>query len=96
MQPTGILLRIGEEVAMKFIPNAFSYAESERNAYVALGAVNNTEKEAYGIPTLYHYGRWGKYYMIAITLFDSDFAHQNENNQLTAVDKLIVFRELVG
>lgn len=84
------------EVAMKFIPNEFeNYAKKERQAYIALDAVNNTEKEAYGIPTLYFYGQWKNYFMFGITLLDSEFINRRENNQLTTVDKLIVFREMV-
>lgn len=102
MQPTGILVQIGEEVAMKFIPDAYeNYAKIEHNAYIALGAVNNTENqrilnEAYGIPTLYHFGRWKNYFMLGITLLDSEFAHRKENKQLNIVDILIVFREFVS
>lgn len=97
MAPSGVLLKIGEEVAMKFIPDAFEAdAKTEHKAYIALGAVNNTQAEAFGIPTLYHYGRWENYIMIAVTLLDLEFADRKENNQLTTVDILIVFRELVS
>lgn len=92
----GVLLTMKIEVAMKFIPVEFeNYARNERQAYITLNAVNNTEKEAYGIPTLYYDGRWEDYFMFGITLLDSEFANRKDNNQLTTVDKLIVFREMV-
>lgn len=94
---TGILLTMGLEVAMKFISDEFeNYAKNEHRAYTALGAVNNTEIEAMGIPTLYHYGKWRNYFMLGITLLDSEFSKRKEEHQLTTVDILIVFQEVVS
>lgn len=82
---------------MKFIPDEFEmFAKNERQAYATLGAVNRTETETMGIPTLYHYGKWKNYSMIGITLLDSEFQKRKKNNQLTTVDKLIVFQEVVS
>lgn len=92
------------EVAMKFISSDFQVkALNEVNTYIALGAWNDTkvqnEKfqcEAYGIPTLYHFGTWKNYYILAITLLDLEFERTRKAGQLTAIDKLIVFREMVS
>lgn len=90
---------------MKFITSDFkSQAENEINTYFALGAWNDTNRglersrsiEAYGIPTLYHYGSWKHYYILAITLLDLEFERTRKAGQLTAIDKLIVFREMVS
>ncbi|XP_031635190.1 uncharacterized protein LOC116348350 [Contarinia nasturtii] len=92
----GTLLTIDKEVAMKFISAEFeNYAKNEHQAYKTLGAVNNTEKEVYGIPTLYHFGRWKNYFVLAITLLDSEFERRWKNCELTTMNKLIVFREMV-
>lgn len=92
----GLLLSMKIEVAMKFIPDQFeNYAKSELQSYNALGAVNNTENEAYGIPTLYYYDKWKNYFMFGITLLDTEFANRREKNELNTFDKLIVFREMV-
>lgn len=82
---------------MKFILDKFvAAAENERQIYITLGAVNNTKNEAFGIPTLYHYGRWKNCIMIAVTVLDSEFEYRRRTLQWTVLDKLIVFREWVS
>lgn len=87
----------GMRVAMKFVSSDFHRAATnEINAYVALGALNNTNLEAYGIPTLFHHGTWNNSYILATTLLDSKFEQTRKAGRLTAIDKLIVFREMVS
>lgn len=91
------MLGTNKEVAMKFIPEKYeNYAKNEHRAYQTLGAVNNTDKEAYGIPTLYLYGRWQKYHIFATTLLDPEFEQKRKDFDLTMLDILIVFREFVS
>lgn len=91
----GVLNGMG--VAMKFISSDFHRAATnEINTYIALGDLNNTKLEAYGIPTLYHYGTWNNNYILATTLLDSKFEQTRRAGGLTAIDKLIVFREMVS
>lgn len=82
---------------MKFISFDFKdQAENEIYTYMALGAWNNTAIESYGIPTLYYSGIWKNYYILALTLLDQDFEQVRKAGQLTAIDKLLVFREMVS
>lgn len=82
---------------MKFVPSNFKVlAQNEVDTYIALGALNNTGIEAYGIPTFYHCAMWKNYYTYAITLLDSEFEQTRKAGRLTAIDKLILFREMVS
>lgn len=81
---------------MKFISFDFEgQAINEINTYIALGALNNPQIEAYGIPTLYYHGTWKNYYILAITLLDLNLEQTRKAGRLTALDKLIIFQKMV-
>lgn len=47
------------EVAMKFSSFwATENTENEYEMYTYLDAINNPNVEAYGIPSIYYYGKW--------------------------------------
>lgn len=90
---SGILDSIDEEVAMKFTPPEDECnAQREFEVYTCLESINQTNKEAYGIPTVYYYGRWEGSIMMAITLLDSKL----KDYQLKNMDILLIFREFVS
>lgn len=77
---------------MKFTPPEDECnAEREFEVYTYLESINQTDKEAYGIPTVYYYGRWEGCVLMAITLLD-----KLKNYQMNSMDILIIFREFVS
>lgn len=97
MESIGIWLANNDIVAMKFTPASLHLnAEHEYRIYTWLGAINNTEVEKFGIPSVYWYGWWNNHVLMAMTLLDSEFHTRCKKNQVTDVDILIVFREFVN
>lgn len=91
-----MLKPIQMEVAMKFTSLKHGIAaEKEYEAYSYLNAINNTAVEQFGIPTVYFYGAWSDYVMLAITLMDLEYRKMCALRKLTDVDILIVAREFV-
>lgn len=81
---------------MKFtLPQRTFGAEHEREMYGYLNAIHNTNVESYGIPTVYYYGRWGKYHLMAVTLLDPVFNKKIESREVNYLDLLIISREFV-
>lgn len=81
---------------MKFISFEFEdKAAHEYSVYTCLGSIDNTQKNAFGIPSVYYYGWWKEYIMLATTLLDVESNRRIKNFQLNELDILIIFRELV-
>lgn len=82
---------------MKFtLPNPGHDAKHEYEMYTYLYAINNTEIEAYGIPSVHYYGRWDGCILIAIILLDPDFNERCIARDVSEVDILIMSREYVS
>lgn len=97
MKFVGILLSIDQEVAMKFTPVEHEfYAKHEYEIYACLDAINNTKIEAFGIPSVYYYGRWNGHILMAITLLDTKLNAEQSDHQLNEADILIIFLEFVS
>lgn len=93
----GTLRESNKEVAMKVTPpNDRLGAKYEYVIYSYLGAINNSAIEAYGIPSVYYYGRWNGCYLLAITLLDSKFNERWKLRYVNQVDILIISREFVS
>lgn len=93
----GTLRGSNKEVAMKVtLPNYRIDAKHEYEIYSYLGAINNSAIEAYGIPSVYYYGRWNGCYLLAITLLDSKFNERWKLSYVNEVDILIISREFVS
>lgn len=85
------------KVAMKFTHiNEKQYAEKEYEIYSYLKAIDNPQVELYGIPSVYYYGTWDDYIIMAITLLDSGFKNSYMAGDLTEVDLLVVCKEFVS
>lgn len=85
------------QVAMKFTHfKKKIYAEKEYEIYSYLYAIDNPEKERYGIPTVYYYGTWRCTVMMAISLLDSVFNKKHEIGNLNVLDALIICKEFVS
>lgn len=86
-----------KEVAMKFTPSKFEKsALDEYEIYTYLNAINNTSVEMYGIPSVYYFGRWNDYVLMAITLLDTKFDKVFSSEKIIELDVLIMFREFVS
>lgn len=82
---------------MKFtLPYPGHDAEHEYEMYTYLNAINNTEIEAYGIPSVHYYGQWNGCILIAITLLDPEFNKRFKVRDVSEVDMLIMSREFVS
>lgn len=91
--PGNLLDSIKMEVAIKFTPSKYSdMAETEYEMYWYLSAVNNTDVQQYGIPTVHYYGTWNDYVVMAITLLDT----VSNKHKLKELDVLIIAREFVS
>lgn len=54
----GLMLPIDKDIAMKFtLPDQESTAYDEYRMYSYLDAINSTESEKFGIPSVYYYGK---------------------------------------
>lgn len=89
------------EVAMKFTPKENrQFALKEHQIYQSLKAKNNQSVEAYGIPTVYYFDEWkcdhGEYYVMAITLLDTELNEHLVYDEFRVLDVLITFREFVS
>lgn len=92
-----MLTSVRVEVAMKFTPSKRAdVAAREYEMYTYLNAINNTDVERYGIPTVYYYGTWKDNILIAVTLLDPAFNKKSKDRELQEVDILITFREFVS
>lgn len=81
---------------MKFtLIESFDTSETEYVTYSHLNAINNTGVLKYGIPTIYYYGTWNNYKLMAMTLLDSKYQQKIENGDITPMDLLIACREFV-
>lgn len=90
----GFLRPIKKDVAMKFTRSDDNEdIANEYKMYTYLNAINNSTVESYGIPSVYFYGSWRDYVLMAISLIDPNF---NNNYRFYDVDILIVFREFVS
>lgn len=86
-----------KEVAMKFTPPKFERsAINEYEIYTYLNAINNASVEMYGIPTVYYFGKWNDYVLMAITLLDTKFDKIFASDKIIELDVLIMFREFVS
>lgn len=85
---------------MKFTTTAYKHcvnvAENEYKMYSYLNAINNSTIETYGIPSVYYYGRWEGYILMAITLLDSPVKVSFKSDEINELDVLIIFREFVS
>lgn len=96
----GELIKRNKTVAMKITPEMvielFNMNEYEYYSY--MNAINDTTAENYGIPTVYYFGSWEKYSMLAITLLGSSVDKQihKPGFKTTDVDYFIMFREYVS
>lgn len=82
---------------MKFT-SSYEYrreAEKEYEIYSYLNAINRTEIERMGIPSVYYFGEWDDYILIATTLLDSTFNKKFQAKDIDETDILIVCREFV-
>lgn len=70
--------------------------EKEYATYTYLNAIDDAKMELYGIPTVYYYGTWDNYIMMAITLLDSGYDKAFKANDLNELDLLILCKEFVS
>lgn len=94
----GTLLHpIRKEVAMKFTPLHMKvFATEEFKIYSYLNAINNSDVERYGIPSVYYYGEWNDYVLMGLTLLDPEFNKRVENGLFGEVDGLILMQQFVS
>lgn len=88
---------VNQICAIKMIYNKDTF-EDEMMIFEALNATKNLEIENHGIPRIYYYGEFlGKYYAIAMTLFDGDLDNRYEKEQkhLTTITILSIFKQAV-
>lgn len=80
------------------IPTDCYDAAHEYVIYSYLNAINNTQVEVLGIPSVYYYGRWNNCILLAITLLDSEFSAMTKKpkTKFNDFDILIIFREFVS
>lgn len=71
-------------------------AETEYKMYTYLNAINNSDIEMCGIPSVYYYGQWEDHILMAITLLDSPVTFPSEFDSINELDVLIIFREFVS
>lgn len=94
------MVALNKEVAMKFTISANKFraiaAAKEYAIYSYLNAINSTEIEMYGIPSVYYYGRWEGHILMAITLLDSQVKVFSEPRRINVLNVLIIFREFVS
>lgn len=82
---------------MKFIPpRNKAFAEKEYSIYTCLEAINNPNIERYGIPSVYYYGSYRNYTMIALTLLDNDFNYVFNDFQFDMIDLFVTIQEFVS
>lgn len=87
----------GKEIAMKFTSSQNeARAKKEYEMYTYLKAIDRPIVEKYGIPSVYYYGTWNDYIMMAITLLDEKFENRVRHGELNKVDLLIICREFVS
>lgn len=99
----GNLVQSNKIVAMKFVPSELAKVEieTEYTIYTYLNAIQNSTVEKYGIPAVYHYGKWKEFTMLGVTLLDSQFTRlymhilDTPGLAMSYIDILIVFREFV-
>lgn len=85
------------EVAMKFSPHWSSdNAKTEYEMYTYLNAINRPDIKINGIPTIYYYGHWNNYTIMAMTLLDSEYQKKVENFNINKSDLFIILREYVS
>lgn len=91
--PIGIFLPIDKEIAVKFTELENKHlADAEYEMYTYLYAINNTDVERYGIPTVYYYGEWDHLIIMGLTLLDNGV----DSKHLSESDVLIVLRDFVS
>ncbi|XP_031622978.1 uncharacterized protein LOC116340563 [Contarinia nasturtii] len=92
----GTLRPNGREVAMKFTSSEGKLeARREYEIYSYLDAINNTAIESKGIPSVYYFGEWEDYTLMAITLLDPVFTKKINAKDIDETDILIISREFV-
>lgn len=94
------MIPVQKEVAMKFTDSskrlAIENAAREYAIYSYLNAINNTEIEMYGIPSIYYYGRCEGYILMVMTLLDTTVKVRSKSPAPNVLDVLIIFREFVS
>lgn len=99
---TGTMIPFEKEVAMKFTDASQKFASEnaarEYAIYSYLNAIHNIDSniEIYGIPSVYYYGRWEGYILMALTLLDTTVESKFKSNEINVLDILIIFREFVS
>lgn len=82
---------------MKFTPVKYeSYAKHEFEMYTSLYAINNSNIEGFGIPSVHYFGRLCDHILMALTFLDIDCEGIFANHNYIEADVLIIFREFVG
>lgn len=71
-------------------------AKREYKIYSYLNAINNTDIERLGIPSVYYFGKWNDYILMATTLLDETFNKRIHAKHVNETDLLIICREFVG
>lgn len=85
------------QVAMKFSPLQFiDYSKNEYKMYKYLDAINNPSAVNDGVPTIYYYGTWTDYTIMAMTLLDSGFQKKIKDHKIEELDVYIMCREFVS
>lgn len=96
------MIPVEKEVAMKFTDSSkelgIENAAREYAIYSYLNAIYNNDSsiEIYGIPSVYYYGRWERFILMALTLLDTTVKVRSISNESHVVDILIIFREFVS
>lgn len=80
---------------MKITPAKLDYTK-EYDAYSYLGAIDNLNNEAFGIPTVYYFDMWSGCLVLATKLLESNLITKFKTNPIKPLDILIVFREFVS
>lgn len=96
---TGVRINDSRPVAVKFIESSNkASAEQEYRIYSYLHAIDNSTVERFGIPTVYYYGKWEDFIVIAITLCNRGSLNDycDDFDLEIPLNNLIVFRQFVS
>lgn len=84
------------QVAMKFSPLHFiDSSKNEYKMYTYLDAINNPNALNDGVPTIYYFGTWNNYTIMAMTLLDSGL-QKKIKDQIEELEVYIVCRDFVS
>lgn len=101
MYISGFMLPNDKDIAMKFtLPSEASTAYDEYKMYCYLDAINSTQSEKYGIPSVYYYGKCQQTGLILMgfSVLEKNIEDLAKSGQLLQhdVNVLIILRDFVS